>query len=61
MDMHPLVYLKWRTNKDLPYGPESSAPYVAAWRGVWGRMDTYICMAESLCYLPETVSTLLIN
>ena len=24
-------------------------------RGVWGRMDTCICMAESLCCLPETI------
>ena len=30
-------------------------------RGVWGRMDTYICMAESLCCSPETITTLLIS
>ena len=30
-------------------------------RGVWGRMDTCICMSESLCYSPETVTTLLIG
>ena len=24
------------------------------WERVWGRMDTCICMAESLCYSPET-------
>ena len=30
-------------------------------RGVWGRMDTCICMAESLCYSPETIMTLLIG
>ena len=29
--------------------------------GVWGRMDTCICMAESLCYLCETITTLLIS
>ena len=29
--------------------------YVAAWmKGVSERMDTCVCMAESLCYLPET-------
>jgi len=28
-------------------------------RGVWGRMDTCIYMAESLCCLPETITTLL--
>ena len=27
-------------------------------RGVWGRMDTGIGMAESLCYGPETITTL---
>ena len=29
-------------------------------REVWGRMDTCICMAESLCCSPETITTLLI-
>ena len=28
-------------------------------RGVWGRMDAGICMAESLCCPPETITTLL--
>ena len=31
------------------------------WMGVWGRMNTCICMAESLCCLPETITTLLIG
>ena len=30
-------------------------------RGVWGRMDTCIGMAESLHCLPETITTLLIG
>ena len=30
-------------------------------RGVWGRMHTCICMAESLCCPPETITTLLIS
>ena len=30
-------------------------------RGICGRMDTYICMAKSLCYSPETITTLLMN
>ena len=30
-------------------------------RGVWGRMDTYICMAESLHCSPEIMTTLLIG
>ena len=28
---------------------------------VWGRMDTYICMAESLPRSPEIITTLLIG
>ena len=30
-------------------------------RGVWGRKDTCICMDETLLYLPETITTLLIG
>ena len=30
-------------------------------RGVWGRMDTCVCVAESLCCPPETITTLLIS
>jgi len=30
-------------------------------RGVWGRMDTCICMTESLCCPPEFIITLLIS
>ena len=30
-------------------------------RGVWWRMDTGMCMAESLCCAPETITTLLIG
>ena len=30
-------------------------------RGVWGRMDTGLCVAESLLHSPETVTTLLIG
>ena len=29
-------------------------------REVWERMDTCICKAESLCCLPDTITTLLI-
>ena len=31
------------------------------WEGVGGRIDTHICMAESLCCLLETVATLFIS
>jgi len=30
-------------------------------RGVWGRMDTCICMTKSLHCSPETITTLLIG
>ena len=30
-------------------------------RGVWGRMDMCICMAESLSCSPEIITTLLIG
>ena len=27
----------------------------------WGRMDTCICMAESLCWSPEAITILLVS
>ena len=57
MDMDTLLYLPWRTNKDLL----DSTGNAARWRGVWGRMDTCVCMDESLCGPPETITTLLIS
>ena len=30
-------------------------------RGVWGRMDTHICIYESVCCSPEIITTLLIG
>ena len=30
-------------------------------RGVWGRMDTCLCVAESLCHPPEIIITVLIS
>ena len=30
-------------------------------RVVWGRLDTYICMAESLHCSPKTITTLLVG
>ena len=30
-------------------------------RGIWGRINTSICMAESLCCSPETITALLIG
>ena len=56
--------LKTITNRDLLYHStwNSAQSYVAAGgRRVWGRMDTCICMAESFCCPPETITTLLID
>ena len=63
MDMWMLLYVKWITNKDLLFSTWSSAQcyMVAQMGGVWGRMDACVCMAGSLCCLPEAVTTLLIG
>ena len=63
MGMYTLLYLKWITNKDLFCSTWNSAPYYVSLdgSGVWGRMDTCICMAESFYCPPETIKTLLIG
>ena len=49
MDMHTLLYLKWITNKDLLCSTGNSAECGSLdGRGVWGRLDTCICMAEKI-------------
>ena len=57
LDMYTLLYLKWKTNKDLLYSTGISAQYyVAAWMGGEFRGDCIgICMAESLHCSPETI------
>ena len=59
MDMYTLLYLKWITNKDLPYSTWNSAQCFLDQKGVWGRMDTCICMAESLRCSLETITLLI--
>ena len=64
MVMYTLLYSKWIINKDQLYSTWNSTQcYVPAWMGggIWGRMDTCICVAESLRCLPETTTTLLIS
>ena len=61
--MYILLYLKWITNKDLLYSAWNSAQFCSSldrW-GVWGRMDSCMCMDEFLCCPPETITTLLIG
>jgi len=63
MYMYTLLYFKWITNKDLLYSTRNCLRLYGSLdgRGVWGRVDTCICMAESLSCSPETVTTLLIG
>ena len=53
MDRYTLLYLKLITNKDLLYSTGDSAQCHISLegRGVWGKMDTCVCTAESL-YCP---------
>ena len=65
--MYTLLYLKWITNKDLLYSTRNTVQQHTEpcsmlcasldGRGVWGRMDICMCMAEFL----ETTTTLLIG
>ena len=60
-DMDTLLYLKWITSMDLLYSPGNSPQcYMAAWMGgeFGGKMDTCICMTESLHFSPETITKL---
>ena len=68
IDRYTVLYFKWIINKDLLYSTwKSSWCYVAAWMRVefGGECicmgDTWICMAELLCCLPETITTWLIG
>ena len=57
---HTLLYLEWTSGKDLPYaqGTQLLSPGSLGGRGVWGRADTCVCLAEPLCS-PETITMLL--
>ena len=63
MDMDTLLCLTWRTSKELltARGTLLHVTWQPGWRGVWGRMDTCVCVAESLCCLPEIITTVLIG
>ena len=56
-----LPYLKWITNKDNHRELCSMLRGSLDGKGVWGRLDTCICMAEYLCCPPETITTLFIG
>ena len=61
INTYTLLYLKWITNKDLPQHRELCSMLCGSLggKGVWGRMDTCICMAEPLSCSPERITTLL--
>ena len=61
MDTYTLVYLKWITNKDLPYSTGNPAQrHVAAWMGrEFGGEWICICVTESLCCPPEIITLLI--
>ena len=69
MDMYTWLYLKCITNKNLLYSTGNSGQcYVATWMGgkfggvgVRGRMDSCICMTESLHCPSDTIKALLIG
>ena len=58
-----LLYLKWVTNEVhcLAQGTLLNLMWQPEWEGSLGRIDTYTCMAESLCCPPETLPTWLIS
>ena len=63
-DMYTLLYWKLITNKDLLYSTWNLYSLLRGsldGSGVWGRMDTCICAAESLYCSPETITILLIH
>ena len=65
MDVYTLIYFKWITNSQGPPIEHTELCLILCGSlggsGVWGRMDTCICMPESLHCSPETVTTLLIG
>ena len=57
--VHTVIF-KTITNKDLFCTAHGMLCDSLDGRGVWGRMDTNICMAGSLHCSPETITTLLV-
>lgn len=61
IDVCTLLYIKWTTNKDPLLGPLLKVCGSLAGRGSLGRMDTCMCMTESLCCAQERITTLLFD
>ena len=62
-DMHTLRYLKTHNKGPVVEHRELCSMLCGSLggRGAWGRMDTRVCMAESLCCPSETITALLIG
>ena len=60
--MYTQLYVKWinRRTYCLVHGTLLNVKWQPRLE-VWGRMGTCICMAESLCSFPETITTLFIG
>ena len=60
--VHTAIF-KWITSKALLYSTWNAAMSCGSLdgRGIWARMYTFVCMAESLCCPPEPVIKLLIS
>ena len=58
-----LLYLKWITNGTYCRAQRTLLNVMQSLdgKGVWGRRDTCMCTAESLCCPPETITVLLIG
>ena len=66
MDVYILLYSEWITSKDLLHSTWNSDQCYGAscWEGGLGEkgyVDTCVCIAESLCWSPETTTRLLIG
>ena len=64
MDKHILLYLKMDNQQGLNKQHMELCSVLCDspdGREIWGRMDICIWMAESFCYSPETITTLLIG
>ena len=61
MCMLLLTYFKWITTNVLLYSTRNCLMSCGSLdgRGVLGRMDTCMCVTESLCCPPKTITTLL--
>ena len=62
MDMYTLLYFNNQQEPTVWHMELCSMLYGSLdRREIWGRMDTCVRMAESLCYSPETITALLIG